>query len=481
MGTISRGEGKGVRFFSSIWVKYLITYFSLVIALLAVLNTYPMIVSRELIFESKRGNMQSQLGHMASVLEALDELTEENVNQALSLIDLGSLSCVCVSDSDGEYVYYSDETEKQQGVERLNWGTANALAGYDAFFSKFVSGVFYTSAAMPIVHNGGVIGCVYVFEMDQQQGSMIVSLRNNIQRISVLVSVFALLVSLIFTTTLSSRLRKVLDAIASVREGQYNYRVDVSGHDELARLGEEFNSLTDRLQSTENIRRRFVSDASHELKTPLAAIRLLSDSILQTDEMDQDTVREFVTDIGNESERLARITEKLLSLARMDNKVIQTKAVVNVSKTAADALRLLRPLADAGAITLESQLEPDCLVFANADEIYQIILNLSENAVKYNVHGGSVHVSVRKESGDVYIVVSDTGIGIPESDLPNIFDRFYRVDKARSREAGGSGLGLSIVKSAVAENGGSVRADRREGGGMIFTVTFPAYQGKLAG
>ena len=104
MGTISRGEGKGVRFFSSIWVKYLITYFSLVIALLAVLNTYPMIVSRELIFESKRGNMQSQLGHMASVLEALDELTEENVNQALSLIDLGILRCVCVSDSDGEYV-----------------------------------------------------------------------------------------------------------------------------------------------------------------------------------------------------------------------------------------------------------------------------------------------------------------------------------------------------------------------------------------
>ena len=139
---------------------------------------------------------------------------------------------------------------------------------------------------------------------------MVLQLRSNIQRISVLISAFALIVSLVFTKTLTSRIRKVLDGIVSVREGQYNYRVDVSGRDEIAGLAEEFNRLTDRLQSTENIRRRFVSDASHELKTPLAAIRLLSDSILQTDTMDMDTVHGFATDIGDEAERLARISWK---------------------------------------------------------------------------------------------------------------------------------------------------------------------------
>ena len=479
MGTISKAESRTVPFFSRLWVKYLITYFLLVIALLAVLNTYPMIVSRELIFDSKRGSIQNQLSHMTGTLEALDELDEKTVLQALSQVDLGSLSCVCVANSDGQYVYMNDMTPSQQGAERLNWGTANALAGYDAFYSKFESGVFLTSAAMPIMHNGGVIGCVYAFETDSQQGAMVLQLRSNIQRISVLISAFALIVSLVFTKTLTSRIRKVLDGIVSVREGQYNYRVDVSGRDEIAGLAEEFNRLTDRLQSTENIRRRFVSDASHELKTPLAAIRLLSDSILQTDTMDMDTVHEFVTDIGDEAERLARITEKLLSLARMDNKIVQTKSVVDLGKTAASALRILRPLADANHITLESHFQPDCFIFANEDELYQIVLNLSENAVKYNVQGGRVDVTVKVESGDAYVIVSDTGIGIPESDLQNIFDRFYRVDKARSREAGGSGLGLSIVKSAVEENGGSVRARRRKTGGMEFTVVFPAYQGKL--
>ena len=224
--------------------------------------------------------------------------------------------------------------------------------------------------------------------------------------------------------------------------------------------------------------RRFVTDASHELKTPLAAIRLLADSITGTDNIDPDTVREFVSDIATETERLQRTTEKLLDLSRRDDGAHVKSVPVDVGGCAEDTLRRLAPLADKSSITLHCEAEPGCTILAPEDDVYQIVFNLAENAVKYNVPGGRVDVSVRRERGYVLLSVEDTGIGIPEEDLPNIFSRFYRVDKARSRERGGSGLGLSIVHDAVAAMGGKIDVHARESGGTRFTVTFPGYSGK---
>ena len=258
-----------------------------------------------------------------------------------------------------------------------------------------------------------------------------------------------------------------------MRQGEYTYRVPVNGNDEITTLGEEFNSLTNRLQKTEEIRRRFVADASHELKTPLASIRLLSDSILQNEGMDSGTVREFINDIAHESERLARTTEKLLSLTRLDNNRVFEHKRVNVSNVINSALRMLRPLAQERNITISTELEMRCVIYATDDDLYQIIFNLTENAIKYNVDGGKVEIKSFIDDDTVKITVSDTGIGVPDEDLPNIFDRFYRVDKARSREAGGSGLGLSIVRDTVAVHGGSITAWQRSGGGMVFQVSFP--------
>ena len=130
------------------------------------------------------------------------------------------------------------------------------------------------------------------------------------------------LLSILLSRMLTRKISALLTAIRKVREGAYEHRTHISGRDEIAQIGEEFNSLTDRLQTTETLRRRFVSDASHELKTPLAAIRLLTDSILQTDQMDMETVRDFVTDIGSEAERLSRITEDLLRLTRLDSDLL---------------------------------------------------------------------------------------------------------------------------------------------------------------
>jgi signal transduction histidine kinase len=136
---------------------------------------------------------------------------------------------------------------------------------------------------------------------------------------------------------------------------------------------------------------------------------------------------------------------------------------------------MLRPLAESNQLTLDPSLDGGCFVWSTEDDIYQIVFNLVENAIKYNLPGGTVAISLAHGVDDIVLTVDDTGIGIPEQDLPYIFDRFYRVDKARSREAGGSGLGLSIVHMTVRENNGTIRAIRRESGGMRFEVHFPLY------
>ena len=318
-----------------------------------------------------------------------------------------------------------------------------------------------------------IIGAVYLYEVDAEQGALLLNVQSTLRSISAVICIFVLALSVFFSNALTRRIGDLLKAIGIVREGEYSHRVVMRGKDELALLADEFNSLTDRLQVTEEARRRFVSDASHELKTPLASIRLLTDSILQSPEIDPETTREFVSDIGEEADRLTRVSEKLLTLTRLDAAPDPERVPVDVAAVTRKVAHMLSPLALAGEVTLELNLSEDCLVLATDDDLYQIAFNLMENAVKYNRPGGRVMVDLLSEEDRVVLRVADTGVGIPEEDLPKIFDRFYRVDKARSRAAGGTGLGLSIVRDTVKQHGGTITVARREPEGSVFTVLFP--------
>ena len=205
----------------------------------------------------------------------------------------------------------------------------------------------------------------------------------------------------------------------------------------------------------------------------MASIRLLSDSILQVENIDTETAREFVEDIGNEAERLAHTTERLLSLTKLDNEIQVHREPIDITYIARQTIRILQPIADARSINLETSFEENCYVMASEDELYHIVMNLIENAIKYNEDDGSVLISISSSANNIVLTVEDTGVGVPAEDLPHIFDRFYRVDKARSREAGGTGLGLSIVRSTVSMLQGSVIALRRKEGGMTFQVRLP--------
>ena len=454
-------------------------FFAFIALLIIFLNTYPLIATRDLVFSSKRDALQSQASLAAASLSALDVLEEDGVRQVMELLDISGLTRVAIAAQDGTLLYDACDADAapDRGAERE---IARALSGEAVFHAWFSEGVFFSHAVQPVRSRGMTIGAVYLYEYDREQGELLLNLQSTLRSISLIVGAMALLLLMAFTHALTGRMTDLVRAIRIVRDGSYDYRLKTRGHDEITELGEEFNNMTAQLQQTEELRRRFVSDASHELKTPLASIRLLSDSIAQSGNMDAETMREFVSDIGTEAERLQRTTDKLLGLTRLDAtpKDVPRKRL-DVARVAEDTLRLLRPLAEQQHITLRPLLKKDCFIMGSADDLYQIIFNLVENAIKYNCPDGLVDLVVGKRGGEVYICVEDTGIGIPQDDLPHIFSRFYRVDKARSRASGGSGLGLSIVRDAVLLHGGSVTAERRDGGGSRFVVVFPAAQGTM--
>ena len=468
-----------VPLWQSIQFKYALIYLTVVATVAVLLNTYPVFMAQDMVFESKKATLQSQTAVAASALAVSDTLTPESVEQAMLLLEDLSATRILVTDATGMILYDTSELEPSVYRYALLGEVVSALRGKDVFRSEFRDNVFRSRAAAPIMNRGVTIGSVYLYEYDAGQGELLLNIQSNLRYVSLVIGLVAVCLCLVFSRSLNKGIDNLLRAIRKVREGEYNHRVEIQSRDELAQLAGEFNQLTGRLQTTEEVRRRFVSDASHELKTPLASIRLLTDSILQSDNMDPEMVRDFVGDIGEEADRLTRISEKLLTLTRLNAHVGPERNPVDVGRVVVRVQRMLKPLADAVGIELITDLRTDCYVPASDDEVYQIAFNLMENAVKYNVPGGNVMVRLKNEGSTVTLTVEDTGVGIPEEDRDKIFDRFYRVDKARSRAAGGTGLGLSIVSDTVHLYNGTISVESREGGGTRFVVAFPAWEGEL--
>ena len=444
--------------------------------MLLLLNTYPLMVSEDLVFRSKETTLQSNVSVIVYSLSGLDQLTEENVAAAMAVVEETNLSRILVTNAAGRILYDTRETGGAIGEYGLYTEIVQALLGNDAFTCTYGRGAFRSRASSPVLYRNQIIGAVYVYEYDTEQAALLAGLQGNLLRLSAVIALVVAVLSLLLSKVLTRKIGLLLTAIRQVRAGAYSHRADIRGTDEIAQIAQEFNSLTDRLQTTESARRRFVSDASHELKTPLAAIRLLTDSILQTEDIDPAITREFVSDIGQEAERLARITEDLLRLTQLDSGAMGKPELVDVLPVLEQVMRMMNLVAQEKGVELTYDAAEGCTVLAAKDEIHQVIYNLVDNAVKYSA-GGAVQVSLRWHSEQVVLEVADNGAGIPEEDLPRIFQRFYRVDKARSRAAGGTGLGLSIVQDTMEKRGGTVEAANRPGGGAVFTARWPYARG----
>lgn len=435
------------------------------------LNIYASNTSQQLIYQNKKSSMLSKCLLAASEIADYDVLNPANASSAVNQMD-DEVHRIIVTDHAGKTIYDSADNNSTHYV--LLPEVVSALEGNDVFTWDYHDAQMYSRAATPIMSYGTIIGAVYMMEYDAEQGLLIRNLQQNIFTITLVLELAVILFSFIFSSIYSSRMRRILNSMRIIREGDYTHKVNMGGQDELTFLGEEFNDLTDRLQTSENKRRQFVSDASHELKTPLASIKLLSDSILQND-MDLDTVREFVQDIGNEADRLNRMTQKLLSLTKIESQVDGACEIVHFAPTVERVIRMLSGIAEKAEITICADMAHDCPILILEDDLYQIAFNLVENGIKYNLPGGKLFIRVFREEDNAYLEVQDSGVGIPEDAISHVFERFYRVDKARSRKSGGSGLGLAIVRNMVERNQGSITVESVVGQGSTFRVCFPCF------
>ena len=449
-------------------IYVLITFFVLLF-----LNLYSAELSQQAFGQSKKTAMSEKCQLAADEISKLDVINSTAIAKTLMQMDSLKVTRTIVTNQSGKALY--DSAGESLNTYILFPEVVRAMDGMDVVTWQYNDGIIQTHAASPIVYYNTIVGCVYMMENDSDQGALIQSLQTNILQITLILELIVLLFSVAFSKTFSKRLNKIMASMRIIQDGDYTHKLDMGGNDELTVLGNEFNDLTERLNTSEQKRRRFVSDASHELKTPLASIKLLTDSILQND-MDTETIREFVGDIGDEAERLNRMTAKLLSLTKVDGDPGVDAEIIYMGPTIQRVVRRLSAFADQACINLDLQLEQDVPILILEDDLYQIVYNLIENGIKYNVPGGTLTVSLFHNEENAMLEVNDTGMGIPEDALNHIFERFYRVDKARSRQSGGSGLGLAIVKTIVERNKGEISVVSVLGKGTSFTVTFPAFE-----
>ncbi len=351
-------------------------------------------------------------------------------------------------------------------------------------------GIDFLYVAVP--YRGGAIRLAVPIAAVYQQVNRV---RGRILASTALAFLPAIFIAALFSRWISARFATIMSYAGELARGNLHARLPQTGSSEFAQIAVTLNETAENFQKTveqlqrehteleraERIRKDFVINVSHELRTPLASIQGYTETLIDGALSDPDHNMRFLGIIRHNAERLARITEDLLTLSRIEQKRQKFEFEPNlVNGLLNDALELLAPIAEKRRIRLDLALAPaDSEAWCDREAVSQILSNLLDNAIKYTPPGGRITVGAHFPDGRLELYVRDTGIGIPAEELPRLFERFYRVDKARSRELGGTGLGLSIVKHLVAAHGGVIRVESRLNEGSTFFFTLPMDESAL--
>ncbi len=282
----------------------------------------------------------------------------------------------------------------------------------------------------------------------------------------------ALLMARWLARGMTQPLRDMAQAAHRMERGDYSVRVHTSSRDEVGQLAAAFNRMSGELEGLERSRRDLVANVSHELKTPIAAIRAHLENLLDgVERPDPETLQVMLT----QSERLGRLVEQLLDLSKLESgEVPLHREDVNLAPLVSQVLSEIDVARSSRGVNVDSDL-PDDLprVDADRERVHQVLFNLVDNAVRFTPEGGTVRIEAHPRNGSVEVRVADTGVGISSEHLPRLFERFYRADTARSRDEGGTGIGLAIARSVVEAHGGHISAESEQGHGSVFTFDLP--------
>ena len=330
----------------------------------------------------------------------------------------------------------------------------------------------YAEIFMPIysVDNSKVVGVINITVTDMNMDDNVEYYRTFFTTVVLVVFILALVFAYAFSELIIRPLNSLNKSIRDISNGKTEDRVEGRSMYEYNRISDSVNVMLDRIKVLDQSRQEFVSNVSHELKTPMTSMKVLADSLLNEENVPAEMYREFMEDIVAEIDRENHIISSLLTMVKYDkSKADMEVSTVNINELIELILKRLRPIAVTKNVELV--LESYRPVVAEIDEVKLTLAltNLVENAIKYNIENGWVRVSINADHKYFYVKISDSGIGIPTDNVEQIFDRFYRVDKARARETGGTGLGLSIVKQLVELMDGNIRVESEAGKGSMFS------------
>ena len=428
----------------------------------------------------KTSEILSQAKILANQIVSNDYLNNAESESAIN-VQLEQLSTIYdgrVMIIDEEFHIIKDTYNLDTGKTIISEEVIKSIQGEE--ISKYDSQNRYIEMTIPLVHvdpeteNKRTIGVIMVSVSTDSINLNLEYLARN-----TLVMELIAIVAIIFAGTfiaihLVAPFHAMAKSIEEIQTGYGDDALKINAYTETRQICEKFNKMLGRMKVLDDSRQEFVSNVSHELKTPLTSMKVLADSLNGQEDVPVELYREFMLDIGNEIERENKIINDLLSLVKMDKSASDLNITsVNINEMLDLILKRLKPIAEKQHVDLV--LESFRPVTAEIDEVKLTlaITNLVENAIKYNKEDGWVHVSLNADYQYFYLKVEDSGIGIPEDSLEHIYERFYRVDKSHSREIGGTGLGLAITRNAILMHRGAIKVFSTEGEGTLFTVRIP--------
>lgn len=360
-------------------------------------------------------------------------------------------------------------------VKQVLAGVSDTAYGYHKIDNEEKGSFWAAYYVSAIIYDSKMIGAVVFSESLEN----IMAASSQVASQMLIFFVLSLVLVAVITYFLTDHITKPIDnlkkAAEKVADGDYSVKVTPKGTSEMVELAHAFNRMAEQIDNVDKKRSEFISNASHELKTPITSMKILAESLLSNDDVPAEVYRDFLSDINMEMDRLNNLVKDLLLLTKLESaETTLPFEYCEITEMCDRVVRMLQPLAEEKEISLKAIYLDEIWAYCSKSTIYEAINNLTENAIKYTPNGGAVEIAAKVNGKYIDVSVKDTGEGISKENQKHLFERFYRVDKARSRATGGTGLGLHIVFQIAKAHGGKVLVESEPGKGSTFTLRFLA-------
>lgn len=464
--------------FKTLFKRLLVTYLAIIIGIITILSMVITMIYEQYVFDEKQKDLENTAYKVSQLVNGLDKknITSDQLSTSLDSMGYITDSKIYVvrvdkSSLENKSIKLGEELEDNYLIKDLR----KILDGKKVFrrdqYSKNFD-MYVVFVGVPWKDDTGICGAILLFSPVNEIKSNIAMLNLIIWCTAVVFIAISAVIIYFNSQRISRPIKEMEQAAGRLASGEDSSDIAIDSQDEIGNLAKTFNYMKRQLADTEKMRREFIANVSHDLRTPLTSIRGFVEGMLDGLVKPQD-YNKYLNIIKEETDRLTRLTSEILQLAKIQSGSIKLfKEELCVRDIIDVVMNSAAVLAKEKNISVSADCDKAIYINADSDKLKQILVNIIGNAIKYTREGGVVHIRAREKGGKVEFSVKDTGIGIPEEELPFIFEKFYRVDKSRQSHQGGTGLGLNIVKGLVELHGGKIWATSQLGSGteIIFEL-----------